>query len=163
MLRKEYILPLIISFLILSLIGCTKSENVKNISPFNDIPISSTKRIEFSNLTITSEEKELGRSKMVTDEDDIQKIGEYLKTITCTESNDKNIKPDFEISLLKSSENEKIYLYTIGVSYNGIYVYKYSDTDTVKLVYKDIDIRIINELKSLYDDMNYKEELLMKK
>ena len=162
-LRKEYFLAIIIPLLILSLIGCTKSENVKVISPFKDIPISSTKRIEFSNLTVTSKEKELGRSKMVTDEDDIKKIGEYLKSITCTESNNKNFKPDFVISLLKSSENEKIYLYEIGVSNNQIYVYNYSNTDTVNFIYKNIDSRITQELKSLYNDMNYEEEFLMKK
>ena len=49
-LRKEYILAIIIPLLILSLIGCTKSENVKVISPFKDIPISSTKILKINNL-----------------------------------------------------------------------------------------------------------------
>ncbi|WP_066890272.1 hypothetical protein [Clostridium nigeriense] len=163
---KKYILTITIFFLILSLISCTKSENVKSISPFNDIPISSTKRIEFSNFTVTSKEKELGRSKMVTDEYDIQNIIKTLQTITCIESNNKEIKPDFQISLIDNIEKEKNYIYSIGVSKNQIYVYKYSEysnPDTIKFVYENIDSSIIEELKSLYDDMNYKEELLMKK
>lgn len=165
-LRKKYILTIIISLLTLLLIGCNKSENVKIISPFNDIPIISAKRIEFSNLTVTSKEKELGRSKMVTDEYDIQKIEEYLKTITCTESSNKEKKADFQISLIDNIEKEKNYIYSIGVSKNQIYVYKYSEysnPDTVKFIYENIDSKVIEELRSLYDDMNYKEELLMKK
>ena len=157
---KKYILTITIFFLILSLISCTKSENVKSISPFNNIPISSTKRIEFSNFTVTSKEKELGRSKMVTGEYDIQNIIKTLQTITCIESNNKEIKPDFQISLIDNIEKEKNYIYSIGVSKNQIYLYKYSNPDTIKFVYEDIDSKIIEELRSLYDDMNYKEVIV---
>lgn len=67
------------------------------INPFADIPINSVERIEFSDLIITSSTKELGRSKMIIKELDIQNIGEYLKTISCVESNRKEKEPDFEI------------------------------------------------------------------
>lgn len=143
--------------------GCTKSEVKQRIKPFDDIPINSTKRIEFSNLTITSSENELGRSKMVTNTQDIQSIGEYLKTISCIESSEKEKDPDFTISLINNTETEKSYIYSIGVSENQIYVYKYCGKETNKFAYKYTDQKVIEELKKLYNEMNYKEELLMKK
>lgn len=161
--KKRYIFAFIIfSFLIL-LIGCVKSENKKILDPLNDIPIDSTKRIEFSNLTITSDEKEIGRSKMVTDEIDIKIISEYLKTINCVSSTQEEKDPDFQISLIDNVEKEKSYIYSIGISNKQIYIYKYSDKDSIFSVYEYSDTEVIEELRKLYNDMNYKEELLMKK
>ena len=87
--KKRFISIFIISLLMFILIGCGKSESNEIVNPFNDIPIGETKRIEFHNLTITSDQKELGRSKMVTNEIDIKTIGEYLKPIECISSNKK--------------------------------------------------------------------------
>lgn len=152
-----------IPFFLMLLIGCSKSENKKILNPLNDIPIDSTKRIEFSNLTITSDEKEIGRSKMVTDKIDIKIISEYLKTINCVSSTREEKDPDFKISLIDTVEKEKSYIYSIGVSNNQIYIYKYSDKDTIFSVYEYSDMEVIEELKKLYNDMNYQEEFLMKK
>ena len=87
--KNRFIFKVVVSILLLILTGCNNSENNKVVNPFNDIPINSTKRIEFSNLKITSAEKELGRMKTLTDESDIKSIGEYLKTIECISSNKK--------------------------------------------------------------------------
>jgi hypothetical protein len=143
--------------------GCTIIGAKQEIKPFDGIPINSTKRIEFSNLTITSSEKESGRSKMITNTQDIQDIGEYLKTISCIESNQRDIGPDFTISLIDNTEKEKSYIYSIGISKNLIYIYKYSSKQTNKFVYKHTGSKVIGELRELYNKMNYKEEILVKK
>ena len=161
--KKRCIFIVLISCLILLYTGCAKPESNQTIKPFNDIPIDLTKRIEFSNLTITSSEKELGRSKMVTASQDIQNIAKYLKTISCIESNQKEKEPDFTISLIDNTELAKNYIYQIDVSKKQIYVYKYRDNETTKFVYKYTDTKVIEELNKLYNKMNYKEEFLMKK
>ena len=153
----------LVSCLMLLFSGCTKPEVNQTIKPFEDIPIESTKRIEFYNLTVTSSEKESGRSKMVTNTQDMQDIAKYLKTISCIESNQKDKDPDFTISLIDNTEKAKSYIYSIGVSKNQIYVYKYKGNETNKSVYKYTDSKVIEELRKLYNSMNYKEELLMKK
>lgn len=143
--------------------GCTKPEVKQTIKPFEDIPIESTKRVEFSNFTVTSSEKESGRSKIVTNTQDMQDIAKYLKTISCTESSQKYKDPDFTISLIDNTEKAKNYICSIGVSKNQIYIYKYKGNETNRFVYKYTDTKVIEELRKLYNSMNYKEELLMKK
>ncbi|MDV4150441.1 hypothetical protein R0131_06295 [Clostridium sp. AL.422] len=161
--KKRVIFNVVIYFSLILLIGCVKSENNQITNPFNDIPIDSTKRIEFSNLIITSDEKELGRSKIVTDEIDIKTIGEYLKPINCISSNKKEKDPDFQISLIDNMDKEKNYLYSIGFSKNQIYIYDYTDENTNISVYEYTDTEVIEDLEKLYNDMDYEEELLMKK
>lgn len=153
----------LVSCLMLLFSGCTKPDVKQTIKPFEDIPIDATKRIEFSNFTVTSSEKESGRSKMINNKQDMQSIANYLKTITCIESNQKDKDPDFAISLIDNTEKAKSYIYSVGVSNNEIYIYKYKGNETTKLVYKYTDTKVIEELKKLYNSMNYKEELLMKK
>lgn len=143
--------------------GCTKAEVKPVIKPFEDIPIDATKRIEFSNFTVTSSEKESGRSKMVTSKQDMQDMANFLKTISCIESNQKDKAPNFTISLIDNIEKAKSYIYSIGISKNQIYVYKYRDNETTKFVYKYTDTKVIEELGKLYNSMNYEEELLRKK
>ena len=163
--KKRSIFIVLISCLILLYTGCAKPESKQPINPFNDIPIDLTKRIEFSNFTITSSKKESGRSKMVTDSQDIQNIAKYVKTISCIEINEKEKEkePDFCISLIDNTEMAKSYIYTIGVSKKRIYVYKFRGNETTKFVYKYTDTKVIEELRKLYNKMNYKEELLMKR
>lgn len=153
----------LVSCLILLFSGCTKPEVKQTIKPFEDIPMESTKRIELNNFTITSSEKESGRSKMVNNTQDMQDILKYLKTINCIESNQRIKEPDFTISLIDNTEKAKSYIYSIGVSKNQIYIYKYKGNETNKSVYKYTDAKVIEELRKLYNSMNYKEELLMKK
>jgi hypothetical protein len=143
--------------------GCTKPEIKQKVKPFEDIPIDAAKRIEFSNFTITSTENESGRSKMVINTQDIREIANYLKTINCTESNEKDKAPDFTISLIDNTEKAKNYIYSVGVSKNQIYVYKYKGNKTTKFVYKYADTKVMGELKKLYNSMNYKEEFFYKK
>jgi hypothetical protein len=135
-LKKKCIFIVLISYLILLFTGCSKPESKQTIKPFVDIPVGLTKRIEFSNLTITSSKKESGRSKMVTNPQDIQDIAKYLTTISCTESNQKDKEPDFTISLIDNTEKQKHYIYSIGASKNQIYIYKYSSKETTKFFYK---------------------------
>lgn len=143
--------------------GCAKPEIKQKVKPFEDIPIDAAKRIEFSNFTITSTKNESGRSKMVINTQDMQDIANYLKTISCTESNEKDKVADFTISLIDNTEKAKNYIYSIGVSKNQIYVYKYKDNKTTKFVYKYADTKVMGELKKLYNSMNYTEEFLYKK
>jgi len=162
-LKKRFIFAITIFSLVFILIGCNKVEDKQVVNPFNDLPIDLTKRIEFSNLTITSDEKELGRSKIVTDEIDIKNIGEFLKPINCVSSNKKEKDPDFQISLLDNIEKEKSYIYSIGFSKNQIFIYKYINKESNLSVYEYKDRKVIEDLKKLYNDMNYEEELLMRK
>lgn len=67
------------------------------------------------------------------------------------------------ILLIDNTEKEKNYIYSIGISKNQIYVYKYSNEDTNKFVYNYTNKKVIEELSKLYNDMDYKEEFLMKK
>lgn len=163
--KKKCIFLVLITFVILLYTGCSKLESKQTINPFNDIPIDLTKRIEFSDFTITSSEKESGRCKMVTDSQNMQNIAKYLKTISCIESNEKEKEkePDFCISLIDNTEMAKSYIYSIGVSKKQIYVYKFIGNETTKFAYKYTDTKVIEELRKLYNKMNYKEELLMKK
>ncbi|MCB2291427.1 hypothetical protein LGK97_17005 [Clostridium sp. CS001] len=163
--KKTFIFIILFSCLILLYTGCSKPESGEPIKPLNDIPINLTKRIEFSNLTITSSEKELGRSKMVTDTQDMQNIAKYLKTISCIESNqkEKEKEADFSISLIDNTEFAKSYIYQIGVSKKQIFIFKYKENETTKFIYKYTDTKVIEELRKLYNNMNYKEEFLMKK
>jgi hypothetical protein len=57
-LKNKRIFIALMSCLILQFTGCTKPEIKQMVKPFEDIPIDLAKRIEFSNLTITSNEKD---------------------------------------------------------------------------------------------------------
>lgn len=153
----------LVSCLIFLFGGCAKPEVKQTIKPFEDIPIESAKRIEFNNFTVTSSEKESGRSKIVTNTQDMQDIAKYLKTISCIEIYQNDKDPDFTISLIDNTEQTKSYIYSIGISKNQIYIYKYKGNETNKFVYKYTDTKVIDELRKLYNSMNYEEELLMKK
>lgn len=133
------------------------------MKPFEDIPVDITERIEFSNLTITSSSKELGRSKIVTNKQDIEEIAKYLKTISCIESNNKDRDPDFMISLFDNTKMDNGYIYLMGASKNQIFLYKYNSKESTRFVYKNIDTKVMKDLSNLYAEMNYKEELLMRK
>ncbi|MCI6691627.1 MAG: hypothetical protein MR510_03920 [Clostridium sp.] len=161
--KKRFISIIMTSLLMLILSGCVNPESNEVINPFNDIQISETKRIEFRNLTITSNQKEVGRSKMITNEIDIKTIEEYLKPINAVSSNKKQKNPDFVISLIDNMDKEKSYISSIGISKNQIYIYKYINEETELYIYKYTDENVIKDLKELYNKMNYEEELLMKK
>ena len=64
------IIFVLFSFALLLVTGCSKPINKETLKPFSDIQVSSTKRVEFDNMTITSAQKESGRSKMVINSDD---------------------------------------------------------------------------------------------
>jgi hypothetical protein len=161
--KLRQITLVLVSCLMLLFSGCAKPEAKQAIKLFDDITIGETKRIEFSNFTVTSSEKESGRSKMVTDTKDIQVIANYLKTMSGIESNQKEKDADFTISFINNTEKAKNYIYSIGVSENQIYIYKYKQNETTKSVYRYTDAKAMEELRKLYNSMIYKEELLMKK
>ena len=161
--KLKLIIVVFVSYLILLFSGCTKPEVKHTVKPFEDIPIESTKRIEFSDFTVTSSQKELGRSKMVTNAQDIQEVLKYLKTIDCIESNRKPKDSDFSIAFIDNTENAKSYIYSIGISKNQIFIYKHKEKEPNEFVYKYSDIEVIEEISKLYNSLNYEEELLMKK
>ncbi|MBK1810160.1 hypothetical protein JHL18_05805 [Clostridium sp. YIM B02505] len=158
--RTKSILFIIFSFAILLIASCSKPKNKEIIKPFNDIEVSSTKKVEFENMAITSIEKELGRSKMVTNSEDISKVADYLKTIECVSVNQIEKSPDLIISFI---DNEDNHINSIVFSKNKIHIYKNSGTDTTELRFAPVDKKIIKELKNLYSSMNYEEYLLIKK
>ncbi|GFP75378.1 hypothetical protein [Clostridium fungisolvens] len=159
---KSFIFVLF-SLAMLLVTGCSKPINKETLKPFSDIQVSSTKRVEFDNMTITSAQKESGRSKMVIRSDDITKIAEYLKTIDCVSVNQKEKKADFIIGFMDNEEQSNNSIRSIVFSKNQIYVYKNSGTETTELCYTPVDNKVVEKLKSLYSSMNYEEELLMKK
>ncbi|QAT39792.1 hypothetical protein [Clostridium sp. JN-9] len=161
--KLKFNMIVLVSCLILLLSGCTKPNVKQIVKPFEDITIDTTKRIEFSNFTIRSNQNESGRSKIITNTQDMQDIAIYLKTISCIESNQKEKDPDFTISFINNTEKAKSYIYSIGVSKNQIYVYKYKGNETAKFVYKYTDSKVTEELRKLYNSLNYREVLLIKK
>lgn len=165
-LKKLNFLIIFLTFTTLLLIGCTKSQNEMVINPFNDISMDSVKKIEFRNFDVSSNKNEIGRSKIVIDESDIEKLGEYLKSIKATESNEKAKEAVLSIGLIDNTEKDKHFISSIIFCKNQIIIYKYNkenNNETVESVYKNTDSEIIKELSDMYNDMNYKEEFLYKK
>ena len=129
------------------------------VKPFENIPIASAKSVDFSNYTIRSENKELGRIKTVTEIQDMENIVKYIKTLSCTESTREVKDADYEIRL---SDGKSGYMYSIQISKNLIYVYG-AGTDPTISVHEYKDKRLIKELVRIYKEINYEEVLIMKK
>lgn len=155
---KSYILLVICACLILLFTGCAKQDIKQVVKPFDNIPVDLAKSVNLSDFTITSEMKESGRLKRVTEKQDMEILASYISTINCTESTRKIKDADFSIQLSDGIGN---FIYTIGVSKNQIYMYK--GINSTKFVYDYIDTNVIKELQRIYKTMNYKEELMMKK
>ena len=145
--------------LILLLPGCAKQEIKQTIKPFENIPINSAESIEFSNYTIRSENKELGRIKIVTKKQDMEKIVTYIKTLSCTKSTREIKDGDYSIRL---SDGKGDFIYSLQVSKNQIYI-NGDDTNPITSLYDYKDAKIISELMKVYNEMNYKEVFIMRK
>lgn len=157
--KKRYTLLVISAWLILLLTACAKQEIKQMVTPFENIPIASGKSIEFSNYTIRSENKELGRTKTVTKKQDMENIVKYIKTLSCTESTQEVNDDDYDIRLRDDTGK---YIYSIQVSKNQLCVYE-RGTDTAISMYDYKDTKLINELERVYKEINYKEVLIMRK
>lgn len=72
--KKCYIFFLISVWLILLFTGCAKQENKQIVKPFENIPVDLAKSVNFSNYTLPSKNKEVGRSKIVTEKQDMEDI-----------------------------------------------------------------------------------------
>ena len=160
-LKKNYLFIVISAWVFLLLTGCAKQEIKQMVKPFENIPIASAKSVRFSNYTIRSENKELGRIKTVTEKQDMENIVNYIKTLSCTASNQKVKSSDYEICLSDGTSGNG-FIYTIEVSKNKIYVYG-GGTDPDISVYEYKDPKLISELARVYKEINYKEVLIMKK
>jgi len=158
-LKKRYTLLLISAWLILLLTACAKQEIKQMVTPFENIPIASAKSIEFSNYTIRSEHKELGRIKTVTKKQDMENIIKYIKTLSCTESTQEADDGDYSIRLRDDTGK---YIYSIQVSKNQLCLYE-RGTNTAISIYDYKDPKLINELETVYKEINYKEVLMMRK
>lgn len=157
--KNRYILFLISACLILLVTGCAKQDNKPIIKPLESIPIDLAKIVDFSNYALQSENKELGRTKIVTEKKDMESIVSYIKAINCIESNRKIKDADYEIRLKNDMGS---YIYSIGVSKNQIYVYEGGISSTT-LVYDYNDTKIIKELARVYKEMDYSEEFIYRK
>ncbi|MBU3155479.1 hypothetical protein [Clostridium estertheticum] len=157
--KKRYTIIVISAWLILLLTACAKQESKQMVTPFGNIPITSAKSIEFSNYTIRSENKELGRIKTVTKKQDMESIVKYIKTLSCTQSTQKANDGDYSIRL---RDDMGKYIYSIQVSKNQLCLYE-RGTDTAISVYDYKDTKLINELERVYKDINYKEVFMMRK
>jgi len=164
-LKKRYTLLLISAWLILLFTACAKQEIKQKVTPFENIPIASAKSIEFTNYTIRSEHRELGRIKTVTKQQDMEAIIKYIKTLSCTESIGEIKNADYEISLRDGKDGIDGEIYTIILSKNRICVYSYgTDKDHPDIsMYDYKNPKLINELETVYKEINYKEVLMMRK
>lgn len=157
--KNKYILLLISFCLILLFTGCTKQDNRPIIKPFESISIDLAKSVDFSNYKLQSEKKELGRTKTITEKNDMESIVSYIKTINCMESNRKMKDVDYEIRL---KDDMGSYIFSIAVSKNQIYTYDGGVNSTI-LIYDYKDATVIKELARVYKEMNYSEELIFRK
>ena len=151
-LKNRFILLVFSACLILLFTSCGKQEIKETVKPFEDISIDLVKSADFSNYTLRSEEKELGRTKTITEKRDVEEIVKYIKTISCTESTRKIKDADFEIRLI---DNKGSYIYSIGVSKNQIFMY--GGINSITFVYDYSDTKVIKELARIYKEMNYRE------
>ena len=119
--KKRYTLIVISVWLIFLLTACAKQESKQMVTPFENIPIASAKSIEFSNYTIRSENKELGRIKTVTKKEDMKSIVKYFKNLSCTESTQEANDGAYSIRL--RDETGK-YIYSFQVSKNQLCLYE---------------------------------------
>lgn len=152
-------LLLISACLILLFTGCAKQNNKPILNPFESIPIGSAKSVDFSNYALQSENKELGRTKVVTEKKDMESILSYIKTIDCTESSQKIKGADYEIRI---KNNIGSYIYSVGVSKNQIYMYE-GGVNSSPLIYDYNDAEVVKELAKAYKEMNYNEEPIYRK
>ncbi|MBX4259243.1 hypothetical protein KTC96_16195 [Clostridium estertheticum] len=157
--KKRYTLIVISVWLIFLLTACAKQESKQMVTPFENIPISAARSIEFSNYTIRSENKELGRIKTVTKKQDMENIVKYIKNLSCTKSTQKSNDGDYSIRL---RDDKGKYIYSIQVSKNQLCLYE-RGTDTAISVYNYKYPKLINELEKEYKELNYKEVLMMRK
>ncbi|WP_298844409.1 hypothetical protein [Clostridium sp.] len=157
--KKRYTLLVISVWLIFLVTACAKQEIKQMVTPFGNIPIASAKSIEFSNYTIRSENKELGRTKTVTKKQDMENIVKYIKTLSCTVSTQEANDGDYDIRLRDDTGK---YIYSTQVSKNQICLYE-RGTDTATSMYDYKDTKLINELEILYKKLNYKEVFIMRK
>lgn len=151
------ILSLLVFMIVLG--GCSQGKSSKISKPFERISIDQVKRIEFINATITSDKKESGRSKMIDKPQDIEKILNYLKSISLSEYNKEIRKTEFIIELIDNNDKAKHYINSISVSKNSMFIYE----NEVKNGGKYVDSNVYNEIKKLYSEADYSEELLYKK
>lgn len=154
-------LIIILSLLVLMIVigGFSQAKTSKILKPFEEIAVDQIKRIEFTDAKITSDTKEIGRSKMVDKPQDIEKMVNYLKSITLYEY-DKEIKnPEFIIGLIDSNDKPKHYLRFIYVSKNSMFFYE----NGLKYGVKYADNNVFKEIQELYNESVYPEELLYKK
>ncbi|MCB2305893.1 hypothetical protein LGL08_06105 [Clostridium estertheticum] len=157
--KKRYTLIVISVWLIFLITACAKQESKQMVTPFENTPISAAKSIEFSNYTIRSENKELGRTKTVTKKQDMESIVKYIKTLSCTKSTQETNGGDYSIRLRDDTGK---YIYSIQVSKNQLCLYE-RGTDTAISVYEYKDTKLIDELERVYKDINYKEVFIIKK
>ncbi|MBW9170456.1 hypothetical protein K2F43_04455 [Clostridium estertheticum] len=157
--KKRYTLIVISVWLIFLLTACAKQESKQMVTSFENIPIASAKSIEFSNYTIRSENKELGRTKTVTKKQDMESIVKYIKTLSCTKGTKETNGGDYSIRLRDVTGK---YIYSIQVSKNQICLYE-RGTDTTISIYDYKDTKLINELERVYKDINYKEVFIVRK
>jgi hypothetical protein len=139
--------------------GCSQAEDSKILKPFDEITVDQVKRIEFINTTITSDKKESGRSKMVDKPQDIEKILNYLKSINLTEYNKEIRNPEFIIGLIDNNDRAKHNINSISISKNSMFIYQ----DNKRYGGKYVDSNVFSEIKNLYSEADYSEELLRKK
>ncbi len=157
---KRTIIIILGLFVLMTVLGgCSQEENSKISKPFEGINIDQVKRIEFINATITSDKKESGRSKMIDKPQDIEKILNYLKSISLSEYNKEIRKTEFIIELIDNNDKAKHYINSISVSKNSMFIYE----NEVKNGGKYVDSNVYNEIKKLYSEADYSEELLYKK
>jgi desulfoferrodoxin (superoxide reductase-like protein) len=129
------------------------------LKPFEGITADQVNRIEFINTTITSDKNESGRTKMAYKSQDIEKILNYLKSIKVSEYNKEIRNPDFIIGIIDNNDKEKHYIANISVSKNSMFIYQ----NELRSGAKYADSNVFNEIKRLYSEADYSEELLYEK
>jgi hypothetical protein len=154
-------LIIILSLLVLMMViaGCSQAENSKILKPFEEIAADQVKRIEFIDAKITSDTKEIGRAKMIDKPQDIEKVVNYLKSINLYEYHKEIKNPEFIIELIDSTDNSKHCITSICVSKNSMFFYE----NELKYGAKFADNDVFKEIKKLYNEADYDEELLYKK
>jgi hypothetical protein len=152
---------IILSLLVLATVlgGCSQAENIETLKPFEGITADQVKQIEFINTTITSDRNESGRSKMIDKPGDIEKILNYLKSLNLSEYNNEIRNPEFIIGLIDNDDKEKHYINSISVSKKSMFIYQNELSSGAKYA----DKNVFNEIKKLYSEASYSEELLYRK
>lgn len=157
--KSTAIILLSLLMLVIVLGGCSQAKNSKILKPVEGITVDQVKSIEFINTTISSDKNESGRSKMIDKPQDIEKILNYLKSINLYEYNNEIRQPEFIIGLIDDNNKEKHYINSISVSKNSMSTYQ----NEVRNGGKYADSNAFNEIKKLYSEADYSEELIYKK